>query len=103
MITLDTTMIGGIEESNPHAHAERMRDLQEAANAKGEPVKKKAKNKKRGQSKIATQLRRKRKNIIDENTLKLKKAREEEKAVEQGGEKQQSLQESAPSALKRFF
>ena len=102
MITLDASTIGGIEESNPHAQAERTRDLQEEANAKGQPVKKKNKIKKRGQSKIATQLRRKRKNVIDQNMLKLKQAREEEK-VAQRQEQEPSLEESAPAALKRFF
>eukprot|EP00977_Amphora_coffeiformis_P027223 scaffold34596_cov222-Amphora_coffeaeformis.AAC.8 len=104
MITLNTSLIGGIEESNPHAEAERARDLQEQANAKAQPQKKN-KTKKRGQSKIATQLRRKRKNVIDQNTLKLKQAREEEKAAAaaEGEEKPPSLQDSAPTALKRFF
>ena len=103
MITLDTSMIGGIEESNPHARAERARDLEAEANARLRPNQKKPKTKKRGQSKIATQLRRKRKNVIDENTLKLKQAREEEKAAKQGEDKPPSLQETAPAALKRFF
>jgi U3 small nucleolar RNA-associated protein 7 len=103
MITLNTAMVGGIEESNPHAQSERVRDLQERANAKGGPHKKKNKTKKRGQSKIATQLRRKRKNVIDDNTLKLRQAREEEETAEKGEEKAPSQQESAPAALKRFF
>ena len=105
MIALDAGAIGGIEESNDHAQAERIRDLQQAANDKLQPHKKKQKTKKRGQSKIATQLRRKRKNIIDQNTLKLRQAREEEKATKDtaDGEAPPSLQDSAPTALKRFF
>jgi U3 small nucleolar RNA-associated protein 7 len=81
MIVLDPNQVGGMEESNPHIRHERLQDIQAAAAAmqKTVPIKKQ-KAKKRGRSKIQTQLRRRQKNIIDQNTVKLKQAREEEKA-----------------------
>jgi U3 small nucleolar RNA-associated protein 7 len=113
MIALDPTIIGGVEASNDHTQAERVRDLQTAANEKALPHKAimKVKKKKRGQSKIATQLRRKRKNVIDQNTIKLREAREREKAattattevLTTGESATPSIKESAPAALKRFF
>lgn len=109
MIALDPDQVGGIEESDPHRRLERLRDLAEDANSKEAPIKKK-KNKKRGRSKIQTQLRGKRKNIVDQNTIKLREAREKEiadRAAERNGEDAASPKltpkEEAPAALKRFF
>jgi U3 small nucleolar RNA-associated protein 7 len=110
MISLDPDMVGGIEVSDPHRRLEQVRDLQEEANAKaaGAPAKKQ-KKKKRGRSKIQTQLRRKHKNVVDENTIKLRDAREEEKANKEKerkalrGEAHETPKETAPPALKRFF
>ena len=125
MITLthagSTTIVGGIEESSPHARLERIRDQQEAAQP---PRKRRQKTKKRGRSKIQTKLRRKRANIIDQQTLKLREAREQEKQARQQTspekkkngddgstlallaeptETESAIKELAPAALKRFF
>jgi U3 small nucleolar RNA-associated protein 7 len=110
MISLDPDVVGGIEVSDPHRRLEQVRDLQEEANAKeADAPAKKQKKKKRGRSKIQTQLRRKHKNVVDENTMKLRDAREEEKANKEKerkasrGEAHETPKETAPSALKRFF
>jgi U3 small nucleolar RNA-associated protein 7 len=110
MIALDPDVVGGIEVSDPHKRLERIRDLQEEANTKAaaQPAKKQ-KSKKRGRSKIQTKLRRKQKNVVDENTMKLREARDQEKAEQEKqrkatrGETHETPKDTAPSALKRFF
>lgn len=110
MISLDPDVVGGIEVSDPHRRLERIRDMQEEANAKAadQPAKKQ-KSKKRGRSKIQTKLRRKQKNVVDEHTMKLREAREQEKAEKekerktQQGEFHETPKDTAPAALKRFF
>ena len=120
MIALDADAVGGMEASDPTTRLERLQDLQQDADSKpAAPPKKK--NKKRGRSKIQTQLRRKHKNIVDQNTLRLKEAREQEIVAKQQqqaeavGKKNakplpmlqstnnDDIKESAPAALKRFF
>ena len=79
-----------------------MRELAEKANASKKV--KKEKQKKRGRSKIQTKLRRKRNNVIDEQTVKLRESREKEKleqSVTESGETKTNM--TAPAALKRFF
>jgi glutamyl-tRNA reductase len=101
MITLDPSEIGGIEESTPEARQERMKDIEELANASKK--KKKQKAKKRGRSKIQTQLRRKQRNVVDNQVLKLREARDKEKAAEQGEPQERKAEDLAPKALQRFF
>mmetsp|Transcript_17037 Transcript_17037/g.36007 ORF Transcript_17037/g.36007 Transcript_17037/m.36007 type:complete len:607 (+) Transcript_17037:229-2049(+) len=113
MIALDPDSVGGIEESNLIQRQQRMRDLAEEADAKKAVDREAAKNKKekkrmRGRSKIAKKLQRKQKNIVDENMIKLKELRDQEKAererqteaMEDGGVEEN---DKAPAALKRFF
>lgn len=112
MIALDPDSIGGIEESNLIQRQQRIRDLAEEADAKKAAAQEEAKNKKdkkrmRGRSKIAKKLGRKNKNIVDENMMKLKELRDQEKAERErereptgdGGDGN----DEAPAALKRFF
>ena len=68
-------------------------------------MKPKKKNRMRGRGKIKKQLARKKKNVIDENILKLREEKEREKArrAENAGEKSAEVDSQAPSALKRFF
>jgi len=112
MITLDPNEIGGMEESTPQVRSERMKDIQEEANAHKKP--KKQPTKKRGKSKIQTQLRRKQRNVIDEQVAKLKEARQKEKEAEgtnnnlegrnaASSTKVPTTKDTAPTALKRFF
>lgn len=101
MITLDPNEIGGIEESTPAMRKERLQDLQDEANAKLKP--KKEKTKKRGRSKIQTKLRRKQQNVVDEQSTKLREAREKEKAAAHGQDAETTPKDFAPDALKRFF
>lgn len=117
MIALDSNAVGGMEESDPATRLERLQDLQDAANGNPDDTQKQ-KGKKRGRSKIQTKLRRKHKNIIDQNLLRLRDAREKETLAKQieGGSgsagagaavndttTSQAAKESAPIALKRFF
>lgn len=111
MITLDPDTIGTVEEADHHTRVERTRDLEEeAAQRKLDQGDNKGKEKKRmrGRSKIQKRLNRKKKNIIDENVLKLREAREKEKAEIQqskatrNGIEETSKEEITP-ALKRFF
>lgn len=105
MITLDPADIGGIEDSSPDIRQQRLESLQEAANAKkGAP--KKQKTKKRGRSKIQTKLRRKQQNVIDQQVVKLREAKEkEEKEAKEEAKKKpgKTIQTTAAPALQRFF
>lgn len=110
MIALDPDVVGGIEESNLLQRVQRQRDVAEEANAKKEAEeeatkKKKEKRRMRGRSKIKKKLGRKAKNVVDENVLKLRELREQEKAQKQ----EQRIRDDGdddndtPAALKRFF
>ena len=120
MICLEdgSTTVGGMEEYDPAARLERLREVQENAN----PSKKKVKGKKRGRSKIQTKLRTKQQNVIDHKLLRLREAAQEEKLIKEiekehgvsslkdsnkSGEEmrggQFTAKETAPLALKRFF
>jgi U3 small nucleolar RNA-associated protein 7 len=101
MITLDPNEIGGMEESTPEIRQERLKDMQEEANAKKKE--KKEKNKKRGRSKIKSKLGRKQRNVVDEQIVKLREAREKEKAEQRSEPEEPAPKETAPAALKRFF
>lgn len=112
MITFDPNDIGGMEESTPEIRNERLKDAEEKANAHKKP--KKQATKKRGRSKIQTQLRRKQRNVIDGQVAKLREAREKEKEMESLNNDSESAhakpsfeartaKNTAPTALKRFF
>jgi len=108
MIALDPDLIGTVEESDPNYRMERQMQLQEEADAKKlEKGNQKPKEKKRmrGRSKISKKLKRKTKNVVDDNLVKLKEAREKEK-VEGSIPKEierENVKKDAPAALKRFF
>jgi len=111
MIALDPDSVGGIEESNLIQRQQRLRHVAEEANAKKaadlEAAKeKKEKKRMRGRSKIAKKLRRKKKNIVDENTVKLKELRDEEKEERMRSKElvvTDGAGDDAPAALQRFF
>lgn len=101
MITLDPSEIGAIEESTPEIREARLKDIEEKANAGKK--RKKEKTKKRGRSKIQTKLRRKQNNVVDEQVLKLREAREKEKSANRNDLPETTARDKAPNALKRFF
>lgn len=101
MITLDPNEIGGMEESTDEIRNERLKDMQLEANAKKKPRKEKVK--KRGRSKIQTKLRRRQRNIVDEQVMKLREAREKEQKDERKESQEPVAKDTAPVALKRFF
>ncbi|KAL3911638.1 MAG: hypothetical protein SGILL_007203, partial [Bacillariaceae sp.] len=114
MITLDPNQIGGMEESTDEVRSARLQDLQDEAEAKMSGKKKRQKTKKRGRSKIQTQLRRKQQNVIDQQTLRLREAREQEKLeaatkdLDADNEapsrsREAPVQKDVPVALARFF
>jgi U3 small nucleolar RNA-associated protein 7 len=116
MIHIDPNgVVGTVEDSNPHLHLERVRDIQDQANAKRDAAApKKEKKKMRGRSKIQKKLKRKQKNVVDINTVKLKEDLEREKAERattadaKGGTSSatpavDTPKDKAPLALKRFF
>jgi U3 small nucleolar RNA-associated protein 7 len=108
MIALDPDVIGTVEVSDPYLRLEKTRELEEEANARkqSEP-KPKEKKKMRGRSKIGKKLKRKQKNVIDENLVKLKEARETEKAAKKlrvtPNEDSKLNENDVPLALKRFY
>mmetsp|Transcript_37552 Transcript_37552/g.56161 ORF Transcript_37552/g.56161 Transcript_37552/m.56161 type:complete len:630 (-) Transcript_37552:306-2195(-) len=109
MIALDPGTVGTVESSDPYLRRERIQDLEEEANRRKEnEPKKKEKNKMRGRSKIQKKIGRKQKNVIDEQILKLREAREQERKEEKrakspGGKNMNKPKDDAPAALKRFF
>ena len=105
MISLDPDVVASVEASNRHIRQERLQDLEDAANER-DPVKRKQKAKKRGRSKIQTQLRRKDAVYEGDTTKKLRTTIKEDKAeadAERKNKAKSALKEAAPSALKRFF
>ena len=77
------------------------RELSEEANAeKGERVQKE-RRKMRGRSKLAVKLKRKRKNVIDAQTLQLRRKLDEEKHQKQESAEAKGQNET-PVALRRF-
>jgi U3 small nucleolar RNA-associated protein 7 len=109
MISLDPDIIGTVEEGDVHTRHERQKQLEAEANekklAEGE-VKVKEKKRMRGRNKIKKKLARKKKNVIDDNVLKLREARDVEKAErakESNPEQANETKVDQPSALKRFF
>lgn len=112
MISIDPDGVGGIEGGSLIQRAQRTRDAAEDAEARREAEREEAgnareKKRMRGRSKIAKKLRRKQKNVVDENVMKLRELREREKAEEKerrkGGDTGGGDAEEAPAALKRFF
>lgn len=107
MISLDPDVVGTVEASDPHLRQER---LQHIAEDKVAPAAKRKKSKKRGRSKIQTQLRRKARNVVDESTIKLREARDkevealkEENKQHSGNKTPSTKVDAAPAALQRFF
>jgi hypothetical protein len=94
-----------------------LRDIQEEADAQNSKKPKREKTKRRGRSKIQTQLRRKQRNVVDQQILKLRESREQEKQAGSLGkdsgsnapssstteQKLSNAKDQAPVALKRFF
>jgi len=114
MIALDPDVVGTVEEGDVHARYERQQQVEEEANIRKnaeKDVKPKEKNRMRGRSKITKKLARKKKNIVDDNVLKLKEAKKQEqidreraKKIKNGGSADDgSAKSKAPAALKRFF
>lgn len=110
MIALDPDVVATVEAT--HMKRQRIEQLQED---KVEVAKKKQKSKKRGRSKIQTQLRRKARNVVDEGTIKLREARDAEiqtrkeqadaAAAPKGRatSNDATVASKAPAALQRFF
>ena len=67
---------------------------------------KKEKKRMKGRGKIAKKLRRAKKNIVDENTVKLKELKEQEKMEKMNAAESAGIDDDgdeAPAALKRFM
>jgi len=104
MIGLESSFIGSVDV-NPEELVKERREMAALANQNIEDKKGKDKDRKRGRNKIAAKLRRKQKNVIDAQTVKLKeklqKDREERERRRSGEVVPEPLQiESA--ALRRF-
>ena len=76
MISLDSSFIGGVDKDVKTLQKEQD-ELLKSANSN--EFKKDSKNRKRGRNKISKRLKRKQKNVIDENQVKLKAQLEEQK------------------------
>lgn len=111
MIALDPDVIGTIEESNDFVRRERLIQAEDEADPKKDAdneKKKREKNRMRGRNNIQAKLARKRKNVVDQNTILMKQAiekekRDKEKAKKESEEIESDAKADAPVALKRFF
>eukprot|EP00558_Chaetoceros_sp_UNC1202_P012115 CAMPEP_0197234336 /NCGR_PEP_ID=MMETSP1429-20130617/2100_1 /TAXON_ID=49237 /ORGANISM="Chaetoceros sp., Strain UNC1202" /LENGTH=302 /DNA_ID=CAMNT_0042692713 /DNA_START=1 /DNA_END=906 /DNA_ORIENTATION=- len=109
MIALDPDVIGTVEESDNHSKLERQQEMEKVANErklKESEVKPKEKKRMRGRNKIQKKLNRKKKNVIDENVIKLREANEKQKIESEQakrGDEEIDAKMKAPAALKRFF
>lgn len=115
MISLDPDTVGGIEGGSLIQRAQRSRDAAEDAKNRRDVEREEAgnareKKRMRGRSKIAKKLRRKQKNVVDENVIKLRELRDREKAEKEESRKGsgesgegKAEDEAAPAALRRFF
>lgn len=103
MISLDPFFVGTVDKDSRALQADQ-RELLSAAN-NGLQKGKKEKNRKRGRNKISAKLRRKQKNVVDAQTVKLKeeiRKREDEIAKSKGVFKKEERMLDKFSALKRF-
>lgn len=106
MIGLDSSFIGSVEPDRATLQAEQ-KSLFESANQK--ELAKREKNRARGRNKISAKLRRKQKNVVDAQQIKLKEmqkaereAREAQKAEKNGLEPAQKAGGKMIRALSRF-
>jgi U3 small nucleolar RNA-associated protein 7 len=97
MITLDASFIGTIDKDQKSLQAEHNEIF---SNANKSETSKKEKNKKRGRNKISAKLRRKQKNVIDAQTLKLQEKLKTEKEMRNNKDKDI---ESKKTVLDRFL
>ncbi len=93
MISLDSSFIGGVDKDVKTLQKEQD-ELLKSANSN--EFKKDSKNRKRGRNKISKRLKRKQKNVIDENQLKLKAQLEEQKE-----KREKKVQEKIKEAKKK--
>lgn len=96
MINLDASFIGTVDKDQRSLQAEH-NDL--FSNANKSEVSKKEKNKKRGRNKISAKLRRKQKNVIDAQTLKLQEKLKNDKE----NKKRQEENDKKKTVLDRFL
>jgi hypothetical protein len=107
----DSSFVGAIEKDSTQLQAEH-KALFETANAKD--ADKKEKNRKRGKNKISAKLRRKQKNVVDAQLLKLKDKQAAERAKREETQKKGGAASGEPAsgsssssafqgALSRFY
>jgi U3 small nucleolar RNA-associated protein 7 len=100
-IALDAAFVGAVEKDAETLQAEH-KSLFETANAT--ELKKKEKNRKRGKNKISAKLRRKQKNVIDAQLLKLKEKQSADRAARGKEGAVVEVAEKVPSsAISRFM
>jgi len=104
MIGLDPDVIGTVDRNHIEL-AKEQKQIAESADRRPEKEKK-LRNKMRGRSKMAAKMKEKQKNVIDEQTTKLKEKMEQEKEnkkQEYEARKKEKIAKEVPSALHRFI
>lgn len=100
MIGLDAAIMGTVDKDQETLVKER-REIADAANSK--VVVKKEKNKARGRNKISAKLRRRQKNVIDTQMLKMKEKLAKEKEARDKSKRTDEPETQQGGALRRFF
>mmetsp|Transcript_3957 Transcript_3957/g.6190 ORF Transcript_3957/g.6190 Transcript_3957/m.6190 type:complete len:556 (-) Transcript_3957:14-1681(-) len=103
MIGLDASFVGTVDKDQDTLRVEQQ-DVFVNANAK--VIEKKERDKKRGRNKISAKLRRKQKNVIDAQTIKLRDALKRQQEAREKAQKQEEATSNLPPgqrALKRFM
>lgn len=98
MIGLDSSFVGTVDKNATLLQQEH-NSIFHQANSK--ELSKQPKDRKRGRNKISAKLRRRQKNVVDAQTIKLREKLEVERAKKQGVEIETA--KSKAGALKRFF
>lgn len=102
MIGLDASFVGTVDKDANTLVAEQQAVF---SNANAKAVEKKERNRKRGKNKISAKLRRRQKNVIDAQTIKLRdslKKQQEEKEKEKDSRNKNEVEKNE-GALSRFF
>lgn len=101
-LSLDNNALGSLDKDPKQLQTEHKNMFYEANKKE---LAKKDKNRKRGRNKISAKLRRKQKNVIDEQLVKLKEKKKEiaqQKESEKKKKRDPTFEEKKTSALSRF-
>ena len=99
MIGLDASFVGTVDKDKDTLRAEQQTAF---VNANEKVIEKKDRNRKRGKNKISAKLRRRQKNVIDSQTVKLRESLKKQRE-ERANPKSEEKEDNNLDAVSRFF